>query len=50
MVNDNENAAKNEKKSHRYDKNRLRPRNRQKFTKYEVHLIMMMVIGIKSST
>ena len=29
MVNDNENAAKNEKKSHRYDKNRPRPRNRQ---------------------
>ena len=50
MVNYNENAAKNEKKSHRYDKNRPRLRNRQKFSKYEMHLIVMMVIGIKSNT
>ena len=43
---DNGNEAENEKKSQRYDINRPRPRNRHKFTKYEMYLSMMMVIGI----
>ena len=39
--------AENEKKSHRCYINRPRPRNRHRFTKYKMHLSMMMVIGIK---
>ena len=35
MINKNENVAENEK-SHRYDINRLRPRHRHKYTKYEM--------------
>ena len=34
-------------RSHRYDKNRPRPRHGQKYTKYKIHLIIMMVTCIK---
>ena len=33
--------------SHRYDVNRPRPKHGYKYTKYEMCLIMMLVIGVK---
>ena len=38
---------KTEKRSHRYDINRLRPRHGYKYSKYKMCLSMMMLICIK---
>ena len=47
MINKKENEAENEKRSHRYDINRPRPRTGHKYTKHKMYLNIMMVICIK---
>ena len=45
MINDNENEKIIKKnRSHRYDINRPRPRNKNKYTKHKMCLSMMMAI------
>ena len=47
MINDNENKAAINNRSHRYDMNRPRPRHGHKYTKYKMCLSIMMVICTK---
>ena len=47
MINNNENEDENEKRSHRYDKNKPWFRNEHKYSKYKNCLTIMMLICIK---